>query len=108
MFLNEAKKISWNVRGANDRDKRKVIKSLIKAHRAYVVCLQETKFQETTMEVVRSLGVSRCMDWGAIDARGGSRGVRVFWDKRFVEMLEMEVGQFSLTCHFKNCKDGFM
>ena len=31
--------LSWNVRGANDRDKRKIIKSVIKSQRVDVVCL---------------------------------------------------------------------
>ena len=33
--------LSWNVRGANDRAKRKVIKALIRSQRADLVCLQE-------------------------------------------------------------------
>ena len=35
--------LSWNVRGANNCDKRKVIKALIKKNRVDLVCLQETK-----------------------------------------------------------------
>ena len=31
--------LSWNVREANDRDKRKIIKSIIKSQRVDVVCL---------------------------------------------------------------------
>ena len=31
--------ISWNIRGANDRDKRKVIKALIRSQKADLVCL---------------------------------------------------------------------
>ena len=34
---------SWNVRGANDNDKRKVIKALIKKNKVDLVCLQKTK-----------------------------------------------------------------
>ena len=35
--------LSWNVRGANNCDKRKVIKALIKKNRVDLVCLQEIK-----------------------------------------------------------------
>ena len=38
--------LTWNVRGANNCDKRKVIKALIKKNRLDLVCLQETKIQE--------------------------------------------------------------
>ena len=38
--------LSWNVRRANDRNKRKVIKALIRSQKVDLVCLQETKIQE--------------------------------------------------------------
>ena len=41
--------LTWNVRGANNCDKRKVIKALIKKNRVNLVCLQETKIQEMSM-----------------------------------------------------------
>ena len=31
--------LSWNVRGANDSDKRKVIKALIKENKLDLICL---------------------------------------------------------------------
>ena len=51
--------LSWNVIRANNMDKRKIIKSVIKSQRVDVVCLQETKIKEMTMGLVRSLGVGR-------------------------------------------------
>ena len=39
--------LCWNVKGANDRDKRKVIKALIKSQK--LACLQETKMTEMSM-----------------------------------------------------------
>ena len=51
--------LSWNVRGANDRVKRKVIKALIRSQRADLVCLQETKIQDMSRGIVHSLGVER-------------------------------------------------
>lgn len=32
--------------------------------------------------MVRSLGVGRFLEWGALDARGATGGVVVFWDNR--------------------------
>ena len=49
--------VSWNVRGVNDREKRKLIKDVIKTQQVDLVCLQETKLQEMTSAIVRSLGV---------------------------------------------------
>ena len=52
----------WNVRGGNDRDKRKIIKLVIKSQMVDEVCLQETKIKEMTTGLVHSLGVGRHLD----------------------------------------------
>ena len=49
--------ISWNIRGANDRDKRKVIKALIRSQRADLVCLQRPKFK------IYPEGLSTVLEW---------------------------------------------
>ena len=48
--------LSWNVRGANDSSKRKVIKAMIRNQRVDLFCLQETKIQTMSEGVVSSLG----------------------------------------------------
>ena len=60
--------ISWNVRGVNDPDRRKIIRNFIRNQRVDLVCLQETKIQEMTTAVARSLGVGRIYDWRALNA----------------------------------------
>ena len=70
------KLVSWNVRGANDSSKRKVIKAMIRSQRADLVCIQETKIQTMTEGVVRSLGSGRFLDWGGY---GSPRLRAVFW-----------------------------
>ena len=97
--------LSWNVREANDSDKRKVIKSVIKSNKMDVVCLQETKIKEMSTGLIRSLGVGRHLDWRAINSKGAAEGVPVFWDNREVELLEVEEGMFTVSCQFKNCVD---
>ena len=102
----------WNVGGANDCEKRKVIKALIKDQKVDLVCLQETKMQEMSKRIVRRLGVGRCLDWGAVNSRGAFGGVLVFWDNRVLQLLEaevgtFEVGTFSVSCQFKSCEDDF-
>ena len=54
--------LSWNVRGANDNSKRKVIKAMIRNQRVDLFCLQETKIQSMSEGVVRSLGSGRFLD----------------------------------------------
>ena len=100
--------VSWNVWGANDSSKRKVIKAMIRSQRADLVCIQETKIQTMTEGVVRSLGSGRFLDWGAMGAQGSAGGILVCWDKRSLELLEMEVGNFSISCRLKNVEDGLV
>ncbi|KAJ9689586.1 hypothetical protein PVL29_014990 [Vitis rotundifolia] len=100
--------LSWNVRGAYNSDERKVTKALIKKNKVDLVCLQETKIQEMSRGLVRSLGVGRFLEWGVVDSRGAARGIVVFYDNRVLELVDLEKGVFSISCHFKNCEDGFI
>ena len=62
--------LSWNFRGVNDPDKRKVIKNFLRTHKVDLVCLQETKVQEMNNVMARSLGVGRFLNWKALNAKG--------------------------------------
>ena len=55
----------------------------------------------------RSLGVGRLVEWKVVEAEGTTGGILVFWDKRKLEVMEVELGHFSVTCVFKNTEDGF-
>ena len=72
------KTVSSNVRRLNDGEKRKLLKSVVKSQKADLVCLIETKMQEMSLKVVKSLGVGKSLDWGAVDAKGASRGILIF------------------------------
>ena len=100
------KLLSWNVRGANDSFKRKIIKTFIRNQKVDLLCIQETKIQPMSEGVVRSLGSGRFLDWRALDANGVARGLLICWDKRSLEILDWEEGQFSLSCRFRNVEDG--
>ena len=73
-----------------------------------LLCLQETKIQAMSEGVVRSLGIGRFLDWGALDASGVVGGILICWDNMTLNVLEMEVGQFSISCRFRNVEDGFV
>ena len=94
------------MRGANDVNKRRIIKSVVRKQKVDLFCIQETKIQLMTDGVVKSLGVGRFLDWRTIEAVGAAGGVLICWDKRFLDLLEWEKGQFSISCKFRTVENG--
>ena len=68
------KVISWNVRGVNAPEKRKVIKNFLRNYRADIICLQETKVQEMSVKLARGLGAGRRWNWKTLNAEGSAGG----------------------------------
>ena len=104
----KVKIMTWNVRGVNDPDRRKIIRNFIRYQRVDLVCLQETKIQEMTASMARSLGVARLSDWRALNAKGSAGGILLFWDKRIMELVDSEFGLYSISCLFKMVEGGFL
>ena len=55
--------LSWNVRGLNEKEKRLKVRNFLRSWRADIVCLQETKLEWITRELVRSIWSCPCIDW---------------------------------------------
>ena len=98
--------LSWNVRGANDSSKRKVIKTFIRNQRVDLICIQETKIRAMSDSIARSIGSGRFLDWKAVNAEGASGGILICWDRRSLDILDWEEGQFTLSCRFRNVENG--
>ncbi|RVW41216.1 Retrovirus-related Pol polyprotein from type-1 retrotransposable element R2 [Vitis vinifera] len=71
-----------------------------------IITWNETKIQEMSEGIVRSLGSGRFLDWRALNAEGAAGGILICWDKRVLEILDWEEGQFSLSCRFKTIENG--
>ncbi|RVW57236.1 hypothetical protein CK203_099692 [Vitis vinifera] len=84
------------------------MKVVIRSQRVDLFCLRETKIQAMSEGLVRSLGTGRFLDWGALDAYGTTGGLLICWDKRTLEVLEMEVGNFSISYRLRNVEDGLV
>lgn len=57
-----------------------VIKYFLRVHRLDLLCLQETKMEAMSEGVLKSLGVSCCLEWSILEAKEAARGIMVFWD----------------------------
>ena len=71
--------LSWNVRGANNAEKRKLIQTYVKMQKVDLVCIQETKLKLFTRRMIRSLTVGKFVDWVAAYAEGAMGGILIFW-----------------------------
>ena len=99
--------LSWNVRGVNNPDKRKIIKNFLRTHRVDLVCLQETKVQEMNNVMAPSLGVGHFLNWKALNAEGSTGGILLLWDKRRISMVDSVARSFSVLCLFRMVEDGY-
>ena len=72
--------LSWNIRGANNLEKRKIIRKFVKLQRMDLACLQETKIKDLSPSCSRSLRVGRYANWKAVKAKGTIGGILLFWD----------------------------
>ena len=59
------------------------------------------------IEMVRSLGVGRFLNWTALNAEGSTGCILLIWDKRRISLVDMVVRNFSVSCLFRMEEDGF-
>ncbi|RVW75252.1 hypothetical protein CK203_047132 [Vitis vinifera] len=64
------------------------------------------KFKLCRDNIARSIGSGRFLEWKAVNAEGASGGILICWDKRSLEILDWEEGQFTLSCRFRNVENG--
>ncbi|RVW44345.1 hypothetical protein CK203_071056 [Vitis vinifera] len=50
--------------------------------------------------IARSLGSRRFLDWKAANAEGLREEFFICWDRRSLDILDWEEGQFTLSCRF--------
>ncbi|RVX22754.1 hypothetical protein CK203_008374 [Vitis vinifera] len=88
------------------QDQKKAGKDTQQRLKVDLLCIQETKIHLMSEGVVRSLGAGRFLDWRALDASGSAGGVLICWDKRSMEILDWEEGQFLISSKFRNVENG--
>ena len=98
---------SWNVRGANNLDKRKVMKAFIKSQRVDVVCVKIPKLRIWIIVLFAALGLADLWIGGLRMQKELQGGFWFFWT-RSLELVDLEVGLFSVFCRFRNVEDGFL
>lgn len=72
--------VSYNIRGAGSRVKRKEVHDLIEKLRVDFCCLQETKLEQMDDRYVRLLWGESNVGWAARESVGRSGGVLTIWN----------------------------
>ena len=62
--------------------------------------------QFMTDSIARSIGFGRFLGWKAVNVEGASGGIFICWDRRSLDILDWEEGQFTLSCRFRNVENG--
>jgi exonuclease III len=99
--------LSWNVRGLNVSVKRLRVRNLLRQWKANIICLQETKLEIISNNIVRSLWGCPFVDWCYSASYGASGGMLIMWDKRIVEKIDVFVGEYVFACSFRSIFDDF-
>ena len=60
-----------------------------------------------TIDLVRSLGVDRCLNWKALNVEGSAGDILLLWDNSRINLVDFVVGSFSVLCLFRMTEDGF-
>jgi hypothetical protein len=71
--------ISFNVRGFGGRVKRRRVRELIREHKVDFLALQETKMEDISEKLCRSLWGSTDCAWAFFPSEGASGGILSIW-----------------------------
>ena len=80
------KLISWNVRGLGGADKRKEVNLLVREHKPFILCVQETKLLVFDVFVCKSIWGDGNVDYSYQPSVGASGGIVTLWDLSEVEV----------------------
>jgi hypothetical protein len=108
MILMNLNILIWNVRGLNEGRKRLKIRNLLSKWKVDIACLQETKLELLSNQLVQSLWRGPYMEWCYVASNGASGGILLMWDRRVVSKIDVCLGSFVAACSFRNVVDGMV
>ncbi|RVX12167.1 hypothetical protein CK203_010783 [Vitis vinifera] len=68
--------------------------------------LEKSKFERELKRHCEKFRLWEILDWRALNAEGAVGGILICWDKRSLDILNWEEGQFTLSCRFKIVENG--
>ncbi|KAL8457806.1 hypothetical protein ACS0TY_035616 [Phlomoides rotata] len=74
------KVLSYNIRGAGRREKRREVRELIEKSRIEICCLQEIKVEEVNKRLCKSIWGNSPSDWAWLGSIGNTGGILTIWN----------------------------
>nr|KYP37357.1 Transposon TX1 uncharacterized [Cajanus cajan] len=84
--------LTLNFRGLGGRLKKWEVRKLIKVHKPWLFCIQETKMEVVSRSLCESLWSHEDMGWFSKPAVGHSGGLLILWDKSKFVLFEFFMG----------------
>lgn len=88
MSEQACKMLVWNVRGLNNPARRNVMAQVVRAANPSIVCLQETKMEVVTLDVVRHCLGNKFESFLYLPAVGTRGGILLAWDALVVTLSQ--------------------
>ena len=101
MAAQPPKILVWNVRGLNSMARHSAVFQVVEAARASVVCLQETKMEIMSSELVNQCLGNKFEDFYYVLAVGTRGGILLAWDKMVVSASNRHATENTITALFK-------
>jgi len=79
--------ISYNIRGLGSLEKRKVIQKIVKFHRPWILCVQETKLESINDFLCSSLWGNQNYGFSYRPSLGAYGGILTIWDTEEVDVI---------------------
>ncbi|KAG2624178.1 hypothetical protein PVAP13_3KG110427 [Panicum virgatum] len=90
--------LNWNVRGLNNKARRKVVKDLVQDKRCTIAALQETKLAMITADdISETLGIRFSKHFAYLPAQGTRGGALVAVDEDFYSITHLEFREHTVS-----------
>lgn len=89
--------LSWNVRGLDNRDRRRLLKEMVRRSKADLVLVQEYKLETVDCSVISEINSFSKIGWVSLPSIRIAGGVINFWNKDSIREIDSRVDKFSTS-----------
>lgn len=91
--------LSWNIRGLGARVKRSALRKLINMHDPHFIAIQESKLEEVSSKLIRTVWKGCDIDWIFSPSVGNSGGIISLWSKSYLNVSTSHITRNWVAIH---------